>query len=159
MFWAVVSLLDSSFSPPADLQRLMLGAELIYILNSSHELFHSILDTIAAQLGQLHPQGGPSAPESLFNKALWYCCGFLFPVYSFSPNSIQKYLLLLAFSFIFFFFFNCASVLTSVWKRYNMLERRRVLFLGQFFYSCFLFWPVLLFMLLWPRYLGGQLPS
>jgi hypothetical protein len=125
----------------------MLGAELIYILNSSHELFHSILDTIAAQLGQLHPQGGPSAPESLFNKALWYCCGFLFPVYSFSPNSIQKYLLLLAFSFIFFLKLcfgtnQCVEKVQYVGEKESIVSWTVFLFMFFILASSFIYAPV-----------------
>lgn len=52
---AVVPLLDSAFSSPAALQRLMLELELIFlarsvILNSSHSTFQSILGTTAALL-------------------------------------------------------------------------------------------------------------
>lgn len=61
---AVIPLLDSMFSPPAALQRLMLELDLIFlarsvILGSSHSTFQSILGTSAAHLGRLCPCGGP----------------------------------------------------------------------------------------------------
>lgn len=66
---AGIPLLDSTSSPPAALQRLMLELAVIFlarsvILSSSHSTFQSILGTTAALLGQLCPRGGPS-PQGL----------------------------------------------------------------------------------------------
>lgn len=66
---AGIPLLDSTSSPPAALQRLMLELAVIFlarsvILSSSHSTFQSILGTTAAHLGQLCPRGGPS-PQGL----------------------------------------------------------------------------------------------
>lgn len=61
---AVTPPLDSAFSPPAAPHRLTLELDLIFlarpvILSSGHSTFQSILGTTTAQLGQLHPCGGP----------------------------------------------------------------------------------------------------
>ncbi|CAK6431914.1 unnamed protein product [Pipistrellus nathusii] len=61
---AVIPLLDSAFTPPAAPHRLTLELDLIFlarpvILSSGRSTFQSILGTTTAQLGQLHPSGGP----------------------------------------------------------------------------------------------------
>lgn len=66
---AVIPLLDSAFSLPAALHRLMLELYLIFlarpvILSSSHSTSQSALGTTAAQQGQLCLCGGPG-PQGL----------------------------------------------------------------------------------------------
>lgn len=124
---AVIPLLDSAFSPPAVLQRLMLELNLILlakfvILRSSHSTFQSILGTTAAQLRQ-RPYGG-HWPLGLcltepFDTAVIFCSSSL------CSNSTQKPLC--SFWLFFYLFFSiCPSlVLASVGKKYSMSERRK----------------------------------
>lgn len=129
---AVTPLLESAFSPPAALYRLMLEFDLIFlarpvILSSSHSTFQSILGTTAAQLGQLHPCGGPE-PQGLFLVLLWFS---ILPVHS--PNCSKCMFALFGFSLP--FFPNPALVIASKGGRYNMSERGSdCYFLGNFLF-------------------------
>lgn len=161
---AVIPLLDSAFTPPAAPHRLTLELDLIFlarpvILSSGHSTFQSILGTTTAQLGQLHPCGGPDPRTFCLTKPFGTVVVFLFFQFILSPNCSNVSLLFWAFLLPFFFPSNPALVLASVGK--GTVCRREVVCVTSraIFYSHFLFWPVLLFMPLWPRYFGGQLTS
>lgn len=79
------------FHPPAALHRLTLELDLIFlarpvILNSGRSTFQSILGTATAQLGQLHPCGGPEPQGLCLTKPFGTVVVFLFVQFIFSPN-------------------------------------------------------------------------
>lgn len=79
------------FHPPAALHRLTLELGLIFlarpvILNSGRSTFQSILGTTTAQLGQLHPCGGPEPQGLRLTKPFGTVVVFLFFQFILSPN-------------------------------------------------------------------------
>lgn len=88
---AVTPLLDSAFPPPAALHRLTLELELIFlarpvILSSGHSTYQSILGTITARAGQLHPCGGPEPQDLCSTKPFGTVVVFLFFQFILSLN-------------------------------------------------------------------------